>query len=288
MNKLDKAIEDWVAAHPYLQEIAKLQKPILNVLGGSSQEGSSLEDVVSNWPQVEEELKKGLPALTSAQWQDKAVEAAAGIVAQLATALGEVELPLAFKQQIQMLNRLLEEKPEAATDFVRKVLEQQEASFAEETGNEINDEVIILLVWSALSTVLAPLRSKLEEWGAEGRWGKPHCPLCGQFPAMAQLVRTKKGRERDLVCGCCQTRWRYKRMGCPFCRNEDDHRISIIEPAETPELRLDTCAECKGYLKTYTGEGNEEVVLADWSTLHLDAVAKNKGFRRIGYQRYRL
>jgi FdhE protein len=288
LNKLDKAIEDWVAAHPYLQEIAKLQKPILNVLTGSSREGSSLEDVVSNWSQVEEELDKGLPALTSARWQQKALEAAAGIVVQLATALEDAELPVAFKQQMQILNRLFGEKPETAEHFVRKVLEQQASSFAEMTETEINDEVIILLVWSALSTVLAPLRSKLEEWGEEGRWGKPHCPLCGQFPAMAQLVRTKKGRERDLVCGCCQTRWRYKRMGCPYCRNEDDYRLSIIEPAETPELRLDTCGECKGYLKTYTGEGNEEVVMADWSTLHLDAVAKHKGFRRIGYQRYRL
>ncbi len=51
-------------------------------------------------------------------------------------------------------------------------------------------------------------------------------------------------------------------------------------------LRIDACGACGGYLKTYTGEGDEELFLADWPTLHLDLAAVQRGFRRMGASLY--
>ncbi len=98
---------------------------------------------------------------------------------------------------------------------------------------------------------------------------------------MAQLVRTRRGRERELVCSCCKMRWSYQRIGCPYCGNDDQKALKIIEFAELPDLRLDTCEKCKGYIKTYTDKGNEQITLADWSTLHLDFIGKEQGYKRI-------
>jgi FdhE protein len=45
-------------------------------------------------------------------------------------------------------------------------------------------------------------------------------------------------------------------------------------------LRIDYCETCHGYLKTYDGEGNESVLLADWTSLHLDVLARDRGLQR--------
>ena len=34
-------------------------------------------------------------------------------------------------------------------------------------------------------------------------------------------------------------------------------------------------------LKTYDGEGAETVLLADWTSLHLDLLARDRGLRRM-------
>jgi FdhE protein len=45
-------------------------------------------------------------------------------------------------------------------------------------------------------------------------------------------------------------------------------------------LRIDFCESCRAYLKTYDGQGNEALLLADWTSLHLDLVAADRGLER--------
>jgi FdhE protein len=53
-------------------------------------------------------------------------------------------------------------------------------------------------------------------------------------------------------------------------------------------LRIDYCESCKGYLKTYCGQGNEKVLLADWTSMHLDFIARDRGFNRLATSLYEL
>ena len=53
-------------------------------------------------------------------------------------------------------------------------------------------------------------------------------------------------------------------------------------------LRIDYCEACGGYLKTYNGEGNESVLLADWTSLHLDILARDRGLKRRAASLYDL
>ena len=53
-------------------------------------------------------------------------------------------------------------------------------------------------------------------------------------------------------------------------------------------LRIDYCESCRGYLKTYAGEGSENVLLADWTSLHLDLIACDRGLRRLAASLYAL
>ena len=105
---------------------------------------------------------------------------------------------------------------------------------------------------------------------------------------MAQLVGSDPGRLRLLSCGCCGTRWRFSRVGCPFCQNANDHRLSALTIEGEKYLRIDYCQSCQAYLKTYDGVGSETLLLADWTSLHLDIIARDRGLKRLTTSLYEL
>jgi len=51
-------------------------------------------------------------------------------------------------------------------------------------------------------------------------------------------------------------------------------------------LRIEYCDGCLAYLKTYDGEGSEAVPLADWTSLHLDLLARERGLKRMAASLY--
>ena len=54
----------------------------------------------------------------------------------------------------------------------------------------------------------------------EGRaWYRGVCPACGGEPDFAALDR--RGGRRRLFCPRCDTEWTFRRVGCPFCDNDD-------------------------------------------------------------------
>lgn len=46
-------------------------------------------------------------------------------------------------------------------------------------------------------------------------------------------------------------------------------------------MRIDHCETCGGYVKTYVGQGDETLLLADWSSVHLDLIAQDRGLKRL-------
>jgi FdhE protein len=142
------------------------------------------------------------------------------------------------------------------------------------------------LGWTAMARFLVPVVGAFDAWRGEERWLRGNCPTCGALPAMAQLVGTDPGRKRFLACGYCGTRWRYGRTGCPFCESDTQRLASVVVEGEG--MRIDSCESCRGYLKTYDGQGDEDLLLADWTSLHLDLVAQDRGLRRLAASLYEL
>ena len=113
------------------------------------------------------------------------------------------------------------------------------------------------LAWTAMARFLRPVVNAFDAWRDEERWLRRYCPTCGSLPAMAQLVGADPGRKRLLSCGCCGTRWQFKRTGCPFCET-DSQRLASVTIEGEPGLRIDHCESCSGYLKTYDGAGRRD------------------------------
>jgi FdhE protein len=133
--------------------------------------------------------------------------------------------------------------------------------------------------WIATARYLRPILDAFDAWRDDERWLRNYCPACGSPPAMAQLTGVDPGRRRFLVCGGCRTRWRYGRTGCPFCQT-DTSRIAILTIEREGGLRIDSCESCQAYLKTYDGQGDEALLLADWTSLHIDVAAQDRGLKR--------
>ena len=77
-------------------------------------------------------------------------------------------------------------------------------------------------------------------------------------------------------------------MRCPFCENANDHQLFVLSIEGERLLRIDYCGACRGYLKTYDGEGAESVLLADWTSLHVDLLAQDRDLIRSATSLYAL
>jgi FdhE protein len=141
------------------------------------------------------------------------------------------------------------------------------------------------LGWTTVKRSIAPVVLAFNAWRDEDKWQRRYCPTCGSLPAMAQLIGEDPGRRRLLSCGCCGTRWQFKRTCCPFCETDSQRLESLVVEGESG-LRIDHCASCGGYIKTYDGHGDESLLLSDWSSLHLDVLASDRGLKRLAASLY--
>ena len=166
--------------------------------------------------------------------------------------------------------------------FQAKILDATEKFLPRELAGkflrqESSEEILSRKIFWAAVDKLIPDELKLWE---RDEWSKNYCPICGRRPVMAQLKKFSDGRTRYLLCGGCRALWNWKRLGCPYCGNDNLERIHILELDK--KMRLDICDECNAYLKTYAQEDEENIYLRDWATLHLDLLAEEKSLRKCG------
>ena len=281
MNRLNKAIdlvtEDfWVSRHSYLQPVAQLHALADTIAAGTLNEDPD----VPIWDNYVADFQQGVPLLeSSAVVIDLAI--AARTVVLLIQKLASGLPPGKLAQETRALDSELRCDPGAPRRAVAWLLDRDEYASA-------CPGLLRYLGWTALARHLHPVVSAFAGWREDEGWLHNYCPTCGSRPSMAQLVGTDPGRLRLLSCGRCKTRWRYRRTGCPFCENQNDHRLAVLTVEGEGGLRIDYCESCRSYLKTYDGEGSENVFLADWTSIHLDIIACDRGLKRSAASLYQV
>lgn len=266
----------WLARHPYLQPVADLHAQVDAVLA----EVIIPSPTIPMWDDYLDDFYSGVPLLRSSMIAIdlNPVETA---VAALLEELGSKTLPGTLAEEARALNAELHRDPDAPRRAVGWLLDGD--SFAPTSPG-----LLQYLGWTVLARYLRPIVAAFESWRDEERWLRKYCVTCGASPAMAHLVGIDPGRLRLLSCGRCGTHWRYRRTGCPFCEKEGDLPLTVVAVEGEDGLRIDHCNACGGYLKTYNGQGSESVLLADWTSLHLDVVALDRGLKRLASSLYEL
>ena len=120
------------------------------------------------------------------------------------------------------------------------------------------------------------------ESGISPSWQHGYCPVCAAWPILAE--RRGLDRSRRLRCGRCSTQWEVPWLHCIYCGERNHERLGTLEADEQGEvLKVETCATCKGYLKsiaTLQGFPAFELLLQDLETVEFDLVALDRGFSR--------
>lgn len=264
----------WLARHPYLQPVADLHA----VIDSSADEIVVPATVIPEWKEYMDAYIVGVPLLLSSSGGID-VSPAELMLVSLVRKLESRRLQGELMHQISVLDIELQSDMDSPGRALAWLLDTD--SFATAYPG-----VLQYLGWTVLRRFLSRVVTAFAAWRDEERWLRNYCPLCGTPPGMAQFVGVEPDRLRLLCCGFCATRWRYRRTQCPFCER-DEHRLAGFAVEGSP-LRIDYCEACGGYLKTYHGEGNEDVFLADWTSLHLDMISCDRGFRRLSGSLYQL
>ena len=263
----------WLEAHSYLRPLADLSAQVDRAAAGIE----VLDARIPDWDDYRLDFLAGVPLLSSA---DAAVDLEPGgrMAAALLERLASGTSPEWLVAETRALDADLRRAPQVSRRIADFLL-------GDETLTPPFPGLLRYLAWTAMARFLRPVVNAFDGWRDEDRWLRRYCPTCGSLPAMAQLVGADPGRKRLLSCGCCGTRWQFKRTGCPFCET-DSQRLASVTIEGEPGLRIDHCESCGGYLKTYDGQGNETLLLSDWSSLHLDLIAHDRGLKRLAASLY--
>lgn len=264
----------WLDAHPWLRPVALFSGQVDAALASVAIEGAP----VPRWDDYAGDYLAGVPLLQCAEAAPD-LEPAGGSVVELVERLAVGALSGKLAAEARELAAQLRRAPDAPRRVASWLL-------GDDALAPSSPGLLRYLGWTVTARYLAPVVGAFDRWRDEERWMRRYCPTCGAAPAMAWLQGVDPGRLRLLACGRCGTRWRYKRTECPFCEH-DSQRLAIVA-VEGEALRIDHCESCRGYVKTYAGQGDEAFYLADWTSLHLDLIAQERGLERLAASLYDL
>lgn len=235
-----QTLEAYLAAHDFLNETAAFHFGLAETFADAQPLALPPREKIS------ELVKDGVPLLWQEPFQSQALDATAVLL------------------------------PAVPRRLTASLLRQESSASTICAALELNEVLTRKTFWAAVDKLVP---SALKHWTRD-EWHENFCPICGRRPVMAQLKKSNEGRERHLLCGGCRTLWQWRRVGCPYCANDDLERIHILELND--KIRLDVCDACGAYLKTYGGEDEEDIYLRDWTTLHADLLTEEKNFRKCG------
>jgi FdhE protein len=119
----------------------------------------------------------------------------------------------------------------------------------------------------------SPLRA------ATDAWTHGYCPMCGSWPAMAEVVDT----HRVLRCSFCALAWELPAYGCVYCGEGGAPFVTACVDEERKDRRLEICGACGSYLKAVDVAALSPfplVAIADLETMDLDVAAMQRGYSR--------
>ena len=108
------------------------------------------------------------------------------------------------------------------------------------------------------------------------------CPVCGSPPYMLEL-RGKEG-QRFAHCSFCRFTYRIRRVTCACCNIDKADQLTGFTAEGEPGFRVETCAQCKTYIKTIDFRELDRETFAplnDLESLPLDMLAANHGYTRM-------
>jgi FdhE protein len=189
-----------------------------------------------------------------------------------------------FKKAARILNEASEKSVSSKeiSNFQPKELTEAANNlifFPERLEEKWQKENIPLLLKETLTTFYAAASHSFFSQINTEKWEKGICPLCGQKPFISRL--DKENGSRYLKCHLCYLEWRFPRLSCPFCGNEEGKSLSYFYADEDKAHRIEVCENCKRYLKTIDErllKKEVEPLVRDIIMIGLEEAVREKGY----------
>ncbi len=188
--------------------------------------------------------------------------------------IAEKRVPGETKEIVQMVQ-------DGSFNF-EKLICDSFSSLHDDIPDEVDEDVIDLVDLFLEESLRPALEKVAEKYGKiiiETGWAEGYCPICGKEPKIGE-IREEEGR-RFLFCTQCGFEWRFRRIKCPFCGNEEQQTLAYFTIEGEEKYRVDVCHECKRYIKIVDFRESEEEAnldVEDIATLHLDMLANEEGY----------
>ncbi|MCL6472315.1 MAG: formate dehydrogenase accessory protein FdhE [Firmicutes bacterium] len=129
------------------------------------------------------------------------------------------------------------------------------------------------------------LRPSFKSWAAFFRdylsqddWRLSICPVCGHLPIGGR--HEKKEGHRYLLCSHCETEWRFNRVTCISCYNDDHKTLGYFTVEDVGNWRVSFCRQCNSYIKEVIGDEPANIIDFELA-MQLDILAKKEGFEPV-------
>ena len=131
---------------------------------------------------------------------------------------------------------------------------------------------------------LQPVAENLQLQLAEDTYsGNNVCPACAGLPQMAVLQPEGDAAGRWLFCSFCLRQWAFRRLICPWCREENKEKLPRFSSEEWPAVHVEACDTCLRYLKAIdmTVDGLAVPLIDETAFSVLDVWAADRGYSKI-------
>lgn len=196
----------------------------------------------------------------------------------------------ALAESLGGLGRKLEEDRQWTRLCLMAVVHGDEAALDRAAAEAaVTPDFLLMALRAAYGPCIAAQKQALLSLAPADLWRKSYCPVCGSDPDLATLENhpnpsdflISKSGELWHHCPVCTHRWRFMRMTCPGCGNQEHENMTRFSLPDSPHEHIHVCEECSQYLPCLDLVERSEPIdfdLAALGLVHLDAVAQSKGY----------
>ena len=131
---------------------------------------------------------------------------------------------------------------------------------------------------------LQPLAENLQLQLPEISYNGGHlCPACGGLPQMAVLRPEGDAAGCRLLCSFCLREWAFRRLICPWCREEDKEKLPRFSSKSWGSVHIEACYTCRRYLMAIdmTVDGLAVPLVDEVGFAVFDVWATSRGYTKI-------
>lgn len=143
---------------------------------------------------------------------------------------------------------------------------------------KIQETTLLLVVKQVTRVLLEKRAGKIVTAFPEFEWNKGCCPICGAFPAVSTIQ--EQTHQRWLHCADCGHEWRFSRVICPYCENEEPEGMTFFFVEDRKREMAFMCDKCNRYVITINRVddiSDYDLEIRAMGLVHLDMIMQEKG-----------